>query len=66
MDLNRFAGKSQGALHDAQAIALRRGNTEVGAGHLLLALVDQRDGLTGRLLKRLEVNVGALRDELER
>ena len=66
MDLNRLTEKSQQALHDAQTSALRHGNTEVSVEHLLLALVDQRDGLTGRLLERLGVDVGSLRGDLER
>jgi ATP-dependent Clp protease ATP-binding subunit ClpB len=65
MDLNRLTEKSQQALHDAQAIALRHGNTEIGAEHLLLALAGQRDGLVGRLLERLGVNVGSLHNEIE-
>jgi ATP-dependent Clp protease ATP-binding subunit ClpB len=66
MDINRLTEKSQQALHDAQSIALRHGNTEVRVEHLLLALIDQRDGLVGRLLERLGVDLGALRAELER
>jgi ATP-dependent Clp protease ATP-binding subunit ClpB len=65
MDLNRLTEKTQQALHDAQTLALRHGNTEVGVEHLLLALVDQRDGLIGRLLERMGVDVGSLRDQLE-
>lgn len=66
MDLNRLTEKTQQALQDAQTIALRHGNTEVDVEHLLLALVDQRDGLIGRLLERAGVDVGAMRDALER
>ena len=66
MDVNRLTEKTQQALHDAQTIALRHGNTEVGVEHLLLALVDQGDGLVGRLVERLGVDVRALRDDLVR
>ena len=45
MDLNRLTQKSQEALHDAQTKALRFGHTEVDGEHLLLALLDQPDGL---------------------
>ena len=65
MDLNRLTEKSQQALHDAQTIALRHGNTEISVEHLLLAMVDQRDGLAGRLLEGLGVDVGSLHNELE-
>ena len=50
MDLNRLTQKSQEALHDAQTKALRFGHTEVDGEHLLLALLDQSDGLVGPLL----------------
>jgi ATP-dependent Clp protease ATP-binding subunit ClpB len=66
MDLNRLTQKAQQALHDAQTVALRHGNTEVGVEHLLLALVDQSDGLIPRLLERVGVEVGSLHDDLER
>ncbi|WP_343232831.1 MULTISPECIES: ATP-dependent chaperone ClpB [unclassified Tsukamurella] len=56
--------KSQEALRDAQALALENHNTEVGADHLLLALVEQPDGLVGRLLDRVGVDTHALRDRL--
>ena len=45
MDLNRLTQKSQEALHDAQTKALRFGHTEVDGEHLLLALLDQPEGL---------------------
>jgi ATP-dependent Clp protease ATP-binding subunit ClpB len=66
MDPNRLTMKSQEALHDAQTKALRYGHTQVDADHLLLALVEQPDGLIPRLLTRAEVDTGALRAALER
>ena len=52
MDMNRLTQKSQEALHDAQTKALRFGHTEVDGEHLLLALLDQPEGLVPRLLAR--------------
>ena len=66
MDPNRLTMKTQEALHDAQTKALRFGHTEVDVEHLLLALIDQPDGLIARLLQRLDVDVDALRGGLER
>jgi len=51
VDPNRLTQKSQEALHDAQTKALRFGHTEVDGEHLLLALLDQPDGLAPRLLE---------------
>ncbi len=65
MDLNRLTQKSQEALHDAQTKALRYGHTEVDGEHLLLALLDQPEGLTGRLLSQAGPDPDALRADLE-
>ena len=66
MDPNKLTQKSQEALHDAQTKALRFGHTEVDVDHLLLALLDQADGLVPRLLERAEIEAGAVRAEIER
>jgi ATP-dependent Clp protease ATP-binding subunit ClpB len=66
MDPNKLTQKTQEALHDAQTKALRFGQQEVDVEHLLLALLDQSDGLIPRLLDRAEVDVSALRAALER
>ena len=66
MDPNKLTQKTQEALHDAQTKALRYGHTEVDVEHLLLALLDQPDGLVPRLLERAEVDVDALRAAVER
>ena len=59
MDINRLTQKSQEAVHDAQTKAMRFGHTEVDVEHLLLALLDQADGLIPRLLERAGVDVDA-------
>ena len=61
MDLNRLTQKSQEALHDAQTKALRFGHTEVDGEHLLLALLDQAEGLVPRLLTRAGADPDRLR-----
>jgi ATP-dependent Clp protease ATP-binding subunit ClpB len=65
MDPNRLTQKSQEALHDAQTKALRFGHTEVDVEHLLLALLDQPDGLVPRLLMRAGADYDALHNGLE-
>src|SRR4051794_20533038 len=65
MDPNRLTQKTQEALHDAQTKALRYGHTEVDVEHLLLALLDQPDGLVPRLLIGAGVDVDALRAAVE-
>src|SRR6185312_6893379 len=65
VDMNRLTQKSQEALHDAQTKALRFGHTEVDGEHLLLALLEQPDGLTGRLLTQAGADPQALARDLE-
>jgi ATP-dependent Clp protease ATP-binding subunit ClpB len=65
MDMNKLTQKSQQALHDAQTKALRFGHTEVDGEHLLLALLDQSEGLVPRLLERAGADPDLLRKELE-
>jgi ATP-dependent Clp protease ATP-binding subunit ClpB len=66
MDPNRLTVKTQEALHDAQTKALRFGHTEVDTAHLLLALLEQPEGLVPRLLAMADVDTGALRAAVER
>ncbi|MER7817366.1 ATP-dependent chaperone ClpB [Streptomyces sp. NPDC096153] len=61
MDMNRLTQKSQEALQEAQTIAARLDQTEVDGEHLLLALIDQPEGLVPRLLDRADVDTQALR-----
>ncbi|MDQ1462429.1 MAG: ATP-dependent Clp protease ATP-binding subunit ClpB, partial [Actinomycetota bacterium] len=65
MDLNRLTQKSQEALHDAQTKALRFGHAEVDGEHLMLALLDQPQGLVPRLLASAGADPERLRADLE-
>ncbi len=65
MDLNRLTQKSQEALHDAQTKALRFGHTEVDGEHLLLALLDQPEGLAPRLLAAAGTDPDRVRAQVE-
>ncbi|MGQ4616092.1 ATP-dependent chaperone ClpB [Nocardia sp. R7R-8] len=66
MDTGSLTERSREALQEAQNIATRMSHTEVDGEHLLLALVDQREGLVPRLLEQVGANVDALRSDLER
>jgi ATP-dependent Clp protease ATP-binding subunit ClpB len=65
MDPSHLTQKSQEALHDAQTKALRFGHTDVDAEHLLLALLEQPDGIAPRLLEQAGADPGRLRTGLE-
>ena len=64
MDLSRFTEKSQEALQQAQAIAVRHGQSEVDGEHLLLALLEQERGLVPRLFQKMDVPIEPLRKGL--
>lgn len=64
MDLNKFTVKSQEALQAAQTKAVRFGHQEVDGEHLLLALLEQSDGLVPRLLRRMEIPVESVTERI--
>lgn len=60
---NRFTQKSYEAITAAQNAAERAGNSEVQPEHLLYALLDQADGVVPQVLAKLNVAVGALKQQ---
>ena len=65
MDMNRLTQKSQEAVHDAQTKAVRYGHIEIDGEHLLLALLEQSEGLLPRLLKKMDVPVDSFKIKIE-
>jgi ATP-dependent Clp protease ATP-binding subunit ClpB len=65
MDLNRLTQKSQQAVAAAQDAATRAGHVEVDSLHLLLALLQQPDGLVPRLLDAMGTDVDRLTADVE-
>jgi len=65
MDLNKFTVKCQQALQEAQTKAVNFNHQEVDGEHLLLALMEQPEGLVRRLLQRMEVPIDAFQARLE-
>ncbi len=66
MDLNKLTQKSQEALAQAQNLAVEVGHPEVDGEHLLVALVEQPEGLVPRMLRKMDVNVDSLAEAAER
>lgn len=69
MDLNRFTHKAQEALQAAHALTVEFRHQTIDTLHVLLALVEQSDGIVPPLLDKLGVNpldiVGHVRSELQ-
>jgi len=66
MDINRFTEKAQEALHAAQGLAARFGNQQVDIEHVLLALLDQEQGLAPAILSKASIPVDALKIRVQR
>ncbi|MEQ1859000.1 MAG: ATP-dependent chaperone ClpB [Chthoniobacteraceae bacterium] len=64
MRLDRLTQKMQEALQTAQSAAADRSHSELDNEHVLLALLDQPDGLAAPLFEKVGANVGALRGKL--
>jgi ATP-dependent Clp protease ATP-binding subunit ClpB len=64
MQLDRFTIKSQEALQQAIRLAADRRNTEAAPEHLLLALLDQQEGIVGPVLRKVGADPAAVRSEV--
>jgi len=65
MNPEKLTRKSREALEAAQTKALRFGHQEVDGEHLLLALLEDEEGLASRVLERAGVSGATLRARLE-
>lgn len=65
MRLDKFTLKAQEALQEAQSIADENGHQEIGAEHLLLALIKQEEGIVTPVLQKIGVNPNAIRLQVE-
>jgi ATP-dependent Clp protease ATP-binding subunit ClpB len=65
MDLNRFTQKSQEALTEAQNKAIRLNHQEIDVEHLLLALLEQPEGLIPRLFNKLDIPLDTIQAKVE-
>ncbi|KJS23553.1 MAG: protein disaggregation chaperone [Clostridiaceae bacterium BRH_c20a] len=65
MNLNLLTQKSLEALQQAENKALSYGNPEIDLEHLLLALLEQEEGLISRLLIKMDISVARIHKEIE-
>ena len=64
MDINRFTEKSQEGLRQAQSLATRRHHQGVDVEHLLLALLEQPEGLAASIVQATKGNVALLKERV--
>ncbi|MDE7227344.1 MAG: ATP-dependent chaperone ClpB [Treponemataceae bacterium] len=60
MNYDQFTLKTQDALQSASAIAQQRDHSEIGLPHLLVAMLEQKDGITVPVIERIGVRAGDL------
>ncbi len=66
MDMNRMTLKVQEALQAASSIAMRRNHQGIDVEHVLLALIEQPDGLAEPIIEQTGVAVSAVKAATEK
>ena len=57
MNINKFTQKSMEAVRTCEKLAYDYGNQEIEQEHLLVALLQQQDGLIPKLIEKMEINL---------
>ena len=57
MNIQKFTQKSIEAVNDCEKLAYDYGNQEIEQEHLLLALIEQEDGLIPKLIEKMEIDL---------
>ena len=65
MNIEKYTQNAQQAIMDSQNIAISEGHQVLECEHLHMALLQQQDGLIGKLLKYMNVDTSAMIGDLE-
>ncbi|MBR3724349.1 MAG: ATP-dependent chaperone ClpB [Bacteroidales bacterium] len=65
MNINNFTIKAQEAVQKAQEIAMSRQHQAIETGHLLKGILSEDENVTPFLLKKLEVNIPRLSQQID-
>ncbi len=57
MNIQKFTQKSIEAINDCEKLAYEYGNQEIEQEHLLVALLQQPDGLIPKMIEKMEINL---------
>jgi len=60
MNLNKYTEKAQEAVLAAQQLAEQSSHAQIEPEHLLVALIDQREGIVPEILRKLGIDPGAV------
>jgi len=61
---NKFTDKSQEVIINSQVIASNYGQSNIEALHILLALIEQNEGLVKPILEKMKVDPDVIEDKL--
>ena len=64
MRFDKLTIKSQELIQNAQSLASRYGNQQIVNEHLLLAMLEEKEGIARTVLRKLGVAPDAVRDEI--
>ncbi|HEY4717914.1 MAG TPA: AAA family ATPase [Anaerolineales bacterium] len=65
MRFDRFTERAQEAAQRAAEIIQRYGHNQIDTEHILLALIEQPEGVVGQLLDILKIEAGSLKERLD-
>jgi ATP-dependent Clp protease ATP-binding subunit ClpB len=65
MQIEKFTLKAQEALQEAKAMAEQRNHQQIDVEHLLLALLQQKEGVVTPILQKLGANIDLITSQLE-
>jgi len=65
MDLNKYTQKAQEAIYSAQEMAQGHNHSQIDVEHLLLALLQQREGVVPQILGKLGLAPEGIAQEVE-
>jgi len=63
--MEKFTVKSQEAIQNTQRLAEKKGHQQIDVEHLLWVLLDDEEGVAAQIIKRIGLNTGILRKDLE-
>ena len=62
MNINKFTQKSIEAVQACEKLAYEYGNQEIDQEHLVVALLEQNDGLISKMIEKMEINLNHFKD----
>ncbi len=65
MTFDKFTLKAQEAVSKAQQLATEHGQQQIEVEHLMLALLDDQEGVTLSILKKLGANIARIREQVK-